>query len=338
MASMSGSTVAQGAPPRTARLWRGLLRALASGAGIVTLLYLVLYALYITWQPTALSIYNFTSLTNNAAPLAIAAAGQTLVVLSRGFDLSVAGVISLANVFMAVYPLDGPWGAVGSLVGCCLIGAAVGIVNGFLVAVLRLQAIAATLGTMIACQGLALVFLDAPGGRVADWVAYEMTDVLFGVLPVSGLVVLAVALAWLAFCRTRLGVGLYAVGADEQAAALSGISVRKVRFAAFVGAGMLYGVAGFMLSAQTATGNPDAGSPFLILSFAAVALGGTALTGGRGGLIGSIIAAATLLLLQRVLFSGGVSSFYTGIFQGAILIAAIVIGGLVAMLLDRGRR
>jgi ribose transport system permease protein len=319
-------------------LWRGVFRAMASGAGIVTLLYLVLYALYIAWQPSALSIYNFSSLMNNAAPLAIAAAGQTLVVLSRGFDLSVAGVISLANVYMAVYPMDGPLGALAGLVVCCLIGASVGIINGYLVAVLRLQAIAATLGTMIACQGLALVFLSAPGGSVSDWVSYEMTDVLFGIFPISGLVVLAVALIWLVFSRTRIGVGLYAVGADEHAASLSGVPVRKVRFTAFVGAGMLYGLAGFMLSAQTATGNPDAGAPFLILSFAAVALGGTALSGGRGGLIGSIVAAATLLLLQRVLFSGGVSSFYTGIFQGAILLVAIVVGGLLALLLERRRR
>ncbi|MBN9060620.1 MAG: ABC transporter permease, partial [Rhizobiales bacterium] len=242
---------------------QGWVRALTSGAAIVTLLYVVLYALYAMWEPRALSSYTFTNLINNAAPLAIAAAGETLVVLSRGFDLSVAGVVSLTNVFMAVKPMEGPGGALLSLLGCCAIGAAVGTVNGWLVAVLRLQTIAATLGTMIVCQGLALVVLDAPGGMVADWVSYELTGTLFGVVPVAGLIVGAVALAWLAFVRTNTGIGIYAVGADEQAAMLSGVSVTCVRFAAFVGAGMLYGVAGFMLSAQTATGNPNAGAPFL---------------------------------------------------------------------------
>jgi ribose transport system permease protein len=313
-----------------------LARAFTSGAAIVALLYVVLYGLYGLWEPRALSLSTFTSLVNNAAPLAIAAAGETLVVLSRGFDLSVAGVVSLTNVFMAVYPMQGPGGAVASLLGCCAIGAAVGAVNGWLVAVLRLQTIAATLGTMIVCQGLALVVLDAPGGMVADWVSYELTDRLFGVVPVAGLVVLAVALAWLAFSRTDTGIGLYAVGADEQAAMLSGVSVRRVRFVAFVGAGMLYGVAGFMLSAQTATGNPNAGAPFLMLVFAAVALGGTSLSGGRGGLVGSIIGAGSLMLLQKVLFSGGVSSFYTGIFQGFVLIAAILFGRAVPRLIGAG--
>jgi ribose transport system permease protein len=315
----------------------GLVRGLTSGAAIVALLYVVLYALYGLWEPRALSASTFTSLVNNAAPLAIAAAGETLVVLTRGFDLSVAGVVSLTNVFMAVYPLEGPGGAVLSLLGCCAIGAVVGAVNGWLVAVLRLQTIAATLGTMIVCQGLALVVLDAPGGMVAEWVSYELTDRLFGVVPVSGLVVLAVALAWLAFSRTNTGIGLYAVGADEHAAMLSGVSVQRIRFVAFVGAGMLYGVAGFMLSAQTATGNPNAGAPFLMLVFAAVALGGTSLSGGRGGLVGSIIGAGSLMLLQKVLFSGGVSSFYTGIFQGFVLIAAILFGRAVPRLLGAGR-
>lgn len=316
----------------------GWVRALTSGAAIVTLLYIVLYALYAMWEPRALSSYTFTNLINNAAPLAIAAAGETLVVLSRGFDLSVAGVVSLTNVFMAVRPMEGPGGALLSLLGCCAIGAAVGTVNGWLVAVLRLQTIAATLGTMIVCQGLALVVLDAPGGMVADWVSYELTGTLFGVVPVAGLIIAAVALLWLVFLRTNTGIGIYAVGADEQAAMLSGVSVTRVRFAAFVGAGMLYGVAGFMLSAQTATGNPNAGAPFLMLVFAAVALGGTSLSGGRGGLIGSIVGAGCLMLLQKVLFSGGVSSFYTGIFQGFVLILAILFGRFMPRLFNAGAK
>ncbi|MBB5753443.1 ABC transporter permease subunit [Prosthecomicrobium pneumaticum] len=325
-------TVHEGAGSRRG----GIGRALTGGAAIVTLLYLVLYLLYALWEPRALSAYTFTSLVNNSAPLAIAAAGETLVVLSRGFDLSVAGVISLTNVFMAVWPLEGPGGALLSLLGCCAIGAVVGAVNGWLVAVLRLQTIAATLGTMIVCQGLALVVLDAPGGTVADWVSYELTDSLFGIVPIAGLVVLAVALVWLVLLRTNTGVGLYAVGADEQAAMLSGVSVRRIRFVAFMGAGILYGVAGFMLSAQTATGNPNAGAPLLMLVFAAVALGGTSLSGGRGGMIGSIVGAGTLMLLQKVLFSGGVSSFYTGIFQGFVLIAAILFGRAVPRLFGNG--
>ncbi|TPL17958.1 MULTISPECIES: ABC transporter permease [unclassified Mesorhizobium] len=317
--------------PRRSALWRAVI----SGTGIVAMIYVLLYALYAFWQPDALSVYTFTDLVNNSTPLALAAAGETLVVISRGFDLSVAGVVSLTNVLMAVYPFGGPGGALASLLMCCAIGGAVGAINGILVARLGLQTIAATLGTMIVCQGLALVILDAPGGMVADFVTYTLTDTLFGIIPIAGLFLVAAIALWLAFRRTNTGIGLYAIGADEQSARFSGVSVAGVRITAFVGAGILYGVAGFMLSAQTATGNPTAGTPFLMLTFAAVALGGTPLSGGRGSLVGSILGAGTLMLLQKVLFSGGVSSFYTGIFQGFVLVLAIVFGSAVARLLKK---
>ena len=321
-------------PQRRSPLWR----AIVSGTGIVATIYVILYALYVFWQPDALSANSFTDLVNNSTPLALAAAGETLVVISRGFDLSVAGVVSLTNVLMAVYPLQGPDGALVSLLMCCVIGGFVGAINGILVVRLGLQTIAATLGTMIVCQGLALVILDAPGGTVADFVTYTLTDTLFGFIPIAGLFPLAVLVLWLALRRTDVGLGLYAIGADEQSAQFSGVSVSRVRVAAFVGAGVLYGVAGFMLSAQTSTGNPTAGTPFLMLTFAAVALGGTPLSGGAGSPVGSMIGAGTLMLLQKVLFSGGVSSFYTGIFQGFVLVLAIVFGNAVARLVKKEER
>jgi ribose transport system permease protein len=247
-------------------------------------------------------------------------------------------VVSLSNVLMATYPIEGPGGALVSLMICLGVGGAVGALNGLLVAILGLQSIAATLGTMIMGQGLALVIMDAPGGTIADWVSYTLTDVIFGVIPISGLIMLAVIGLWLIFRRTDSCIGLFAVGADETAASLSGISVVRARFTAFVGAGLLYGLAGFMLSVQTATGNPTAGTPFLMLTFAAVALGGVSLTGGRGSLVGAMIGAATLMLLQKVLFSGGVSSFYTGIFQGAVMVLAIVFGGFISRVASTGGR
>ena len=89
-----------------------------------------------------------------------------------------------------------------------------------------------------------------------------------------------------------------------------------------------------MLSAQTATGNPSSGTPLLMLTFAAVALGGTSLSGGRGGVFATMMGAATLMLLQKVLFSAGISSFYTGMFQGAVLILAVVFSTFLARLGD----
>lgn len=318
------------AKPRSSTIMR-----LFMGSGFIVLVYFALYALYAYQQPRALTASSIANLVNNTAPLAIAAAGQALIVLGKGFDLSLAGIISVCNVTLAVYPLQGPWGALASLAICLAIGGGFGVLNGWLVAYLKLQSIAATLATMIISQGIAFVILDAPGGQVANWIADVLTDRLWKLVPISGLIVAAVVGLWILLRRTDFGISIYAIGADEQAAALSGIDARRIRFLSFVFAGMLYGVAGFMLSAQTATGNPTAGTPLLMLSFAAVALGGTSLSGGRGGLFASVMGAGVLMLLQKVLFSSGVSSFYTGIFQGVVLIFAVVLSGLLTRIGNR---
>ncbi|GLK67614.1 ABC transporter permease [Hansschlegelia plantiphila] len=308
----------------------------ANGALMAGVFYVVLYGVYAAYDPGALSLATFTDLMNNAAPLALAAAGQTIVVLTRGFDLSLAGTISIVSVFMAVFPMEDAGGGAASFAACLAIGGAIGAVSGLLVAFRGIQSIAATLGVMIVCQGIALLILNAPGGAVAEWVSYEMTDVVFGFAPASGLVVLAFALAWLLLRKTDLGLSLYAIGADEGAAGLSGVPVARRRFWAYVLAGACYGAAGFMLSAQTATGDPNAGMPFLLLSFASVALGGTSLTGGQGGVVGSLIGACVLMLMQKVLFAAGVSSFYIGASQGALLILAILFGRLVSRAASSG--
>ncbi|WP_341962857.1 ABC transporter permease [Pseudomonas sp. RC10] len=299
-----------------------LKRFSKSGAGTAALLYVVLFVAYASVERSALSVSAFSDLVNNASPLAIAAAGGTLIVLLKGFDLSVAGVISLVNVILASYPLEDATGALVSLGIALGIGALVGLVNGVLVAYGRFQSIAVTLATMIMTGGLALVILDAPGGSVAEWLSETLTDTVGGI-PVSGLVLLAVVALWALLRKTNFGVALYAVGQDEHAAALSGIQVQRTRCLAFVIAGALYGLSGYMLSAQTATGNPNAGNTLLLLTFAAIALGGTSFRGGMGGLTGSIIGAASLMLLQKLLFSIGVQSFYIGLLQGIVMIVAV---------------
>ncbi|MFJ5296739.1 ABC transporter permease [Pseudomonas sp. NPDC088368] len=299
-----------------------LKRFSKSGAGTAALLYVVLFVAYASVERSALSVSAFSDLVNNASPLAIAAAGGTLIVLLKGFDLSVAGVISLVNVILASYPLEDATGALVSLGIALGIGALVGLVNGVLVAYGRFQSIAVTLATMIMTGGLALVILDAPGGSVAEWLSETLTDTVGGI-PVSGLVLLAVVTLWAVLRKTNFGVALYAVGQDEHAAALSGIQVQRTRCLAFVIAGALYGLSGYMLSAQTATGNPNAGNTLLLLTFAAIALGGTSFRGGMGGLTGSIIGAASLMLLQKLLFSIGVQSFYIGLLQGIVMIVAV---------------
>jgi ribose transport system permease protein len=155
---------------------------------------------------------------------------------------------------------------------------------------------------------------------------------------VAALIAAGVALLWTAIRYTDWGTALYAVGADQTTAALAGIATRRTRLVAFCFAGMFYGLAGYMLTAFTATGDPNAGKPYLILVYAAIAVGGTSFGGGRGGLVGSMIGAATLMLLQKVLFSLGILSFYMGIVEGLIMIVAVMIGVFSERLAGAGSR
>lgn len=300
------------------------------GTFIIVAILAVLFVVFVGTQGDALSQSVLTEILNNSLPLALAAAGGTLVVLTGGFDLSVAGVISLTNVVVAVWGGEGALGALGGLAIAVAVGAFVGAINGFLVAYCSLQSIALTLSTMIVCSGAALLVLDAPGGSVSDFMNYEMTAQIAGVVPVALAVALAVYAVWFVLRRTDWGVGLYAVGADEAAARLAGVSVKRVKLVAYVLAGVCYALAGFMLTALTATGTPNIGDPYFLLVFAAIALGGTSFSGGRGGVAGSMLAALALTVLQKVLFSTGVSSFYTGIFQGAIMIIAVIVAAVSA--------
>jgi len=333
--SATAVTAAKTVPPSFAGAIR---QGLGNGTLIVIVIYAVLFVAYAIAQPDAASLSQITEQLNNALPLALAAAGGTFVVLTRGFDLSVAGVVSIANVVMATQVGDGPGSALYGLALVVGIGLLVGAVNGWLTAYVGLQSIASTLGTMIICSGVALVILDAPGGTVPDFVSYDLLDMLWDLVPVTGLIAAVAILLWLAVRRTAFGIGIYAVGADETAATLGGIDVRRTKFFAYCLAGIFYGLAGYMLSAQTATGNPNAGNPLLLQVFAAIAIGGTSFRGGRGGLVGSMVGAATLMLLQKVLFAAGVSSFYTGLFQGVVMIIAVLIAALSARFAQAGRQ
>jgi ribose transport system permease protein len=291
-----------------------------------------MFVIYLLYSPSAITLAGITDLLNNTIVLALAAAGLTLVILTAELDLSSVGVIAVTNVIVATVSTKVPGGAFITLILVCLIGLLVGLINGWLVAFLGLQSLAATLGTMIVCQGVALLILEAPGGEVAAFIMNRLTDTVFGFMPVAGLILLLAVAGWLLFRRTRLGIAIYAVGTDAVAAHLSGLSVKATKWLVFSLAGIAYGLAGYMLGAQTGTGDPRISNSFLLYVFAAVAIGGTSLGGGRGGVIGSVVGAGILTVMQKLLFAVGVAEFYTNIFNGVIMVVAILFGNLSTLL------
>ncbi len=306
--------------PRLGR-HRGLIVAGAVFLGLLLAVDLI--------SPGPFSYFEFSFLSAGGAALALAAMGQTLVILTGGFDLSTGAVVSLVNVVLA--SLMGASGL--SQVACfglaLAIGAAVGAFNGFFVAVVRLQAIVVTLSAMFIVQGITLLVMDKPGGTIAPgFVAFFTANAIPNILPAPIVVLLAAAVVWVLLKNSRFGVELYAIGSDEEAAYAAGVRARRVKFAAYVLAGVFYGAAGAFISAQTGSADPLVGRPMLLQVFTAVVLGGTRLGGGRGGAIGSIIGAYTLIIVVNILLVLNISAYFSSIAEGTILLVAVLVASL----------
>lgn len=318
---------------------RRILELVLAQSYLFALVILVgLFAVYAASNPVALEPSGISALLTNGAPLVLAAIGLTLVVLTGGFDLSLAGIVVLANVILASRSGVTFESAAVGLILVVLAGVGIGALNGFLVAYLGVQSIAATLGTFIMSSGIALIVMPTPGGMVPTFISSGLTSTLFGFLPAPLVIIVLALIGWFALRRSYLGAHMYAVGEDERAATQSGINVAWVKFRVYVTAGVLYALAGVMLSAQTASGDPNGSSLFMVLTFAAVALGGVRFGGGRGTATGSVLGAGILTVLQKTLFAIGVSTFYTGIVQGLVLIGAVLIGQLGSRLATYSER
>ncbi len=320
------STTTLGGASRPA--WRPLLARhrglIVAGAVFLTLL---LGVDLIT--PGPFSYFEFSFLSAGGAALALAAMGQTLVILTGGFDLSTGAVVSLVNVVLASVMGTSVASQVGCFALALAVGGAVGAFNGFFVAVVRMQSIVATLSAMFIVQGATLLVMDKPGGAIAPgFVGFFTGNAIPNVLPAPVVVLLVGAAVWLLLKNTRFGVGLYGVGSDAEAAYAAGVPARSVIFAAYVIAGLFYGAAGAFVSAQTGSADPLVGRPMLLQVFTAVVLGGTRLGGGRGGAIGSIVGAYTLMIVVNILLVLNVSAYFSSVAEGAILLLAVLVASL----------
>ncbi|MGH7153058.1 MAG: ABC transporter permease [Acetobacteraceae bacterium] len=276
--------------------------------------------------------FEITSTVNNTMPLALAGMAQTLVVLTRGIDLSVGGIIDLTNATAAI-TLGGSLGSMvlWSIV-VLLIGAACGLVNGLLVGIGRLQPILVTLATLSIYQGVAIRVLPQPGGQVPD--AYTAVLANTGG-PWSLLYVAGLAIAWAAFRRTRLGVAIFAVGNDMAAAQANGIAARRSVILAYVLAGVLAGTGGLFLAAGATAGDATTGNGFTLTSIVAVVLGGVSLFGGRGSAIGAIMGAFVINMIVNILFFAHINPLYQAFYEGLFLVLAVLGANAIGMAMRR---
>ena len=275
--------------------------------------------------PQTLNLNSIKLVTVTALPLMLVATGETAVILTGGIDLSVAGVVSLAGVVFATGGTSSSAGAVAWVAIALAIGVVAGGTNGLLIGLLRLPPFVVTLATWSIYGGLALIVLPTPGGNVP----VGFTSVLYGdtggIPNVAFALVLVVGL-WLWAKRTRPFRQIYAIGSDEAAAISAGVQPARSLIIAYAVCGLMAAVAGIAYAAETASGDPLGGNPFLLPSVAAVVIGGTPLAGGRGGVVGTIAGAYILTYLANVVFAFGLPSFWTPLIQGLLLVITVALG------------
>lgn len=264
-------------------------------------------------------------------PLAFAAVGQAIVVISGGIDLSIGSLMALTSVISAALMKDQPGEvAVVIVIGVIVLGALLGLVNGSVVVFTRVPDIVVTLAMSFVWAGCALLVLQRPGGGAADWLKALVTGALGNEwIPKSAVVmVIIVAIVWLPVSQTRLGLSIYAIGSNRLAAFRSGVSVGGTRVAAYMLTGLFAALGGLSLTASTGIGTPVPG-PYTLMSVAAVVLGGVSLAGGRGGVFGPIVGVMVLQIIRTDMTFLKVDSNLATVLQGAILIGVVMIGSIV---------
>lgn len=292
-----------------------------------------------------LSVSNFLTMTSQVAIFGLLAIGMLLVILSGGIDLSVGSTLALCGVF-AGFLLQGVelqalgvilYLPVWAVVICTLgMGALVGVVNGVLVAYLKVPAFVATLGTLYVARGVALLMTNGLtfnnlrgnqeyGNTGFEWLGFYR---LWGV-PISIFVLAATAIAvHLLLSRAPFGRWLYSTGGNARAAELSGVPVKSVQVWVYVLSGMCAAIAGLVLSSQLTSAGPTAGTTYELTAIAAVVVGGASLMGGRGTVQGTLLGAFVIVYLGAGLVIIGVSSYWQTVFTGAVIVLAVMLNSI----------
>jgi ribose transport system permease protein len=305
------------------RMFWGLSRWL--GPAWIWILFVLIVLLASVVSEPFLTVRNMTNVLRQMIPLGIVALGQTLVILLAGVDLAVAATIGMANTALMGIVAGEPSNILIGIVIALAGGLAIGLFNGVLVVVTRVPALIVTLGTASIVTGITFGYTGQTNfGEPAD----IMSDIGFGSLgPVPYLFFLYAFLAVVLLYvqnRTALGTHIFAVGGSEDVARNSGIRVARVQVIAYALCGVLAAVAGIAMSTRMGAGEPLSGVGFDWDSIVAVVVGGTALTGGKGGIGGTIVGVAIISALNNVMNLAGVSSFAQIVAKGFIVLLAVL--------------
>ncbi|MGL4603356.1 MAG: ABC transporter permease [Iodobacter sp.] len=279
-----------------------------------------------------LTVNNLLNVLRQVSINALIAFGMTFVILLGGIDLSVGAVLALSSVAIATMMAAGMDPILATLCGV-LAGAALGAVNGIIISRGKVAPFIATLGTMTVFRGLALVFSDGRPitGFNSDFFSMLGAGYIANVIPVPVITTLIAFIAlWFILKKTVFGRHVYAVGGNEEASLISGVKTGRIKLWVYTLSGGLSALAGVILTSRLNSAQPNAGMGYELDAIAAVVLGGTSLSGGRGWIVGTLIGAVLIGVLNNGLNLLSVSSFYQQVIKGSVI--------LLAVLLDRSAK
>lgn len=289
--------------------------------------FIILVAIVSILNLSFLEPLNLLNLLRQVAINALIAFGMTFVILTGGIDLSVGSILALSSALIAGMIVSGIDPILAILIGCIL-GAVMGAINGLLITKGKMAPFIATLATMTIFRGLTLVYTDGnPITGLGENYAFQ----LFGRgyflgIPVPAItMIIAFAVLWVILHKTSFGRKTYAIGGNEKAALISGIKVPRVKVMIYALAGLLSALAGAILTSRLNSAQPTAGTSYELDAIAAVVLGGTSLSGGRGLIVGTLIGALIIGTLNNGLNLLGVSSFFQMVVKGVVILIAVLI-------------
>jgi len=302
---------------------RSRLGRLGSGAGLVAALILLFTALSIL-RPGFLTVSNGINLVRQISINGILAVGVTFVLLTGGVDLSLGSLVALTGVAAASFAHPAQFPVIVPVAIGVFAGAACGALNGVVITLGRVAPFIATLGMMTAARGLALLISEGkPVSNLSAGFTVLGSGQVLGV-PVPVLILCLVALAAsIVLGQFRMGRYLYAVGGNQSAARASGVRVNRVKMFAYTLCGALAGLAGVVLAARITTGQPNAGVGYELDAIAAAVIGGTSLSGGTGGVGGTLLGALLMGVINNGLDLLNVPSYYQQIVKGVIIVGAV---------------
>ena len=321
----------QPTPPRerrTASWRRGVLASPAAPVfGALIGVFLLAWIVVTIRGGDFLTVPNIVNMLQRSVALGIVSAGQTLVILLGSLDLSVSQVISLSSLLAATTMDGNSANVIPAILLVLAVGGIIGMANGLIITKLRVNAFIATLGMALIIKGLIDNSWDGPAGRVTE--GFESLGYTrFGIVPVSVFLLASVVfIVYMLLRYTRFGYRIYAVGGDEEVSKLSGLRTHRTIITAHVLCSVLAAVTGLFLASRLGSGTPTVGPDggYDLESIAAVVLGGTALMGGRGGVLGTIGGVFILAVLDNTFNQLEVDSFLKDVVRGFIIIAAVAV-------------